>query len=161
MNIAKFLRTAFFVEYLRWLLEPIFFSSNLQSLKTIVDAVFDELFEILKKYKKRIISIRISTSYCVIHRILLFCFLFPLALILTKISEDLINPFVPNAVFLYPLKISENRKGFGNEWVIQFYTIIICESIKAYQMAMLFLLQLIKLVKCMTLPKVLISGQRY
>ena len=112
MNIATFLRTAFFVEYLRWLLEPIFFSSNLQSLKTIVDGVFDELFEILKKYKKRIISIRISTSYCVIHRIPLFCFLFPLVLILTKISKDLINPFVPNALFFYPLKTSENRKGF-------------------------------------------------
>ena len=33
-----------------------------------------------------------------------------------------INPFVPNALFLYPLKTPENRKGvenwcIGNEWV--------------------------------------------
>ena len=31
---------------------------------------------------------------------------------LTKILLDLINPFVPNAPFLYPLKTSENRKAF-------------------------------------------------
>ena len=33
-----------------------------------------------------------------------------------------INPFIPNALFLYPLKTPENRKGvenwcIGNEWV--------------------------------------------
>ena len=41
-----------------------------------------------------------------------------------------INPFIPNAPFLYPLKISENRKVYfqgvdkeyiGNEWVNEDY----------------------------------------
>ena len=45
-----------------------------------------------------------------------------------KVTRQLINPFVPNALFLYPLKTSENRKVFwcfwgvekgciGNKWV--------------------------------------------
>ena len=43
-------------------------------------------------------------------------------------QENMINPFVPSASFLYPLKTSENRKVFwcfqrvesgylGNEWI--------------------------------------------
>ena len=43
-------------------------------------------------------------------------------------NQDIINPFAPNALFLFPLKTSENRKVFrcfqgvekgciGNEWV--------------------------------------------
>ena len=46
----------------------------------------------------------------------------------TKPSNMFVNPFIPNAPFLYPLKASENRKVFwcfqrvekgciGNEWV--------------------------------------------
>ena len=45
-----------------------------------------------------------------------------------KVSNDSVNPFVPSAPFLYPLKTSENLKVFwcfqgvekgctGNEWV--------------------------------------------
>ena len=39
-----------------------------------------------------------------------------------RIFSKLVNPFVPNAPFLYPLKTSENRKGvekgcIGNKWV--------------------------------------------
>ena len=50
---------------------------------------------------------------------------------LNELSLDRFNPFVPNALFLYPLKISENSKVFfcfpgvekgciGNEWVKEF-----------------------------------------
>ena len=33
------------------------------------------------------------------------------------IIHDHINPFVPSAPFLYPLKPSEKRVCIGNEWV--------------------------------------------
>ena len=51
------------------------------------------------------------------------------------LAEDLkINPFVPNALFFYPLKTSENRRVFGcfqgvekgclgNEWVNSVFSI--------------------------------------
>ena len=34
----------------------------------------------------------------------------------TKESCFVVNPFVPNAPFLYPLKTSENRKGERMHW---------------------------------------------
>ena len=56
-------------------------------------------------------------------------------------DKDLINPFVPNAPFLFPLKTSENRKFFwcfqevekgciGNKWVNIFFDIAkLCDKI--------------------------------
>ena len=36
-----------------------------------------------------------------------------------KVTRQLINPFVPNALFLYPLKTSENRKVFSCFWGVE------------------------------------------
>ena len=66
----------------------------------------------------------------------------------------IINPFVPNAPFLYPLKTSENCKVFwcfqgvekgciGNEWVKGYlhYKIIFCHKAALDAQFMIFLFE--------------------